>query len=212
MQATGTTGVLDLCSGGGGPWLTLQPELEKSGPVTVVLSDLYPNLEALAATRARSGGRLEVHTGSVDATSVPPGLEGVRTMFNAFHHFPPEAARRILADAVARRRSIVVVDGPNSRAIGLLAMPLQIPLILLLTPFVRPFKWSRLFFTYVLPLIPAIVLFDGTVSFLRFYLEDELRELVAAVPGHDRFEWDIGSTKADGSPVRFTHLVGVPKD
>ena len=33
------------------------------------------------------------------------------------------------------------------------------------TPFVRPFRWSRLLFTYVIPLIPLLVLFDGTVSF-----------------------------------------------
>src|SRR5918993_5781982 len=59
MHATRTTEVLDLCSGGGGPWLTLQRELAKSGPVRVLLSDLYPNLDALAAIRARSGGQLE---------------------------------------------------------------------------------------------------------------------------------------------------------
>lgn len=211
MAATGTTRVLDLCSGGGGPWLTLLPELEKSGPATVVLSDLYPNREALDRTRARSGGRLEVHPGSVDATRVPRDLEGVRTMFNAFHHFPPEAARQILADAVAGRRAIVVIEGVSARAPGLLALPLQVPLILLLTPFMRPFKWSRLFFTYVLPLIPGIVVFDGFVSFLRLYLEDELREMVAGIPGHERFDWDIGSTRGRGNPVGFLHLVGVPK-
>jgi hypothetical protein len=211
MRAAGTTRVLDLCSGGGGPWPTLEPELAKSGPVAVVLSDVYPNLAALGAARARSGDRLAIHPASVDATDVPPDLDGVRTMFNAFHHFPPAAARRILEDAIGKRRAIVVVEGTNSRALGLLAMPLQIPLMLLLTPFVPPFKWSRLFFTYLVPLIPLIVLFDGTVSFLRLYLEDELREMVASIPGHDCFEWDIGSTKSSGSPVPFLRLIGVPK-
>ena len=32
MNATGTSSVVDLCSGGGGPWETLAGELAKSGP------------------------------------------------------------------------------------------------------------------------------------------------------------------------------------
>jgi hypothetical protein len=211
MRDTGTDKVLDLCSGGGGPWLTLQPELARSGPVSVVLSDRYPNVEALENVRARSGNQLGFHAMPVDATNVPKELDGVRTMFNAFHHFPPEAARAILADAVGKRRAVAVFEGTDTRAIGLLAMPLQMPLILLLTPFVRPFRWSRLLFTYAIPLIPGLVFFDGTVSFLRLYLEDELRELVAGIPDHDRYEWDIGSTTARGIPIGLTHLVGVPR-
>lgn len=211
MEGTGTSSVLDLCSGGGGPWLTLEPELAKSGPVKVVLSDLYPNIEALRHARARSQERLGFHATPVDATNVPVELSGVRTMFNAFHHFPPESARSILADAVAKRRAIAIFEGTNNRAMGVLAMPLQLPAILLLTPLLRPFRWSRLVFTYVLPLIPGIVLFDGTVSFLRLYFEDELHELVAGVPGHDCFDWDIGSTRARDIPIRLTHVVGIPK-
>ena len=211
MDATGTNTVVDLCSGGGGPWLTLEEDLARSGPVRVILSDLYPNIEALSAARERSGGRLAFHPDPVDATNVPPGLDGVRTLFNAFHHFPPASARAILADAVANHRAIVVVEGTRSRVVGFMAMPLQLPLILLLTPFVRPFRWSRLLLTYVVPLIPLIVAFDGTVSFLRLYLEHELREMVAGVPGHESFDWDIGSTKVPGIPHRLSHLIGIPK-
>jgi hypothetical protein len=211
MDAMGTTSIVDLCSGGGGPWLTLQPELARSGPVAVTLTDRYPNVEALERLRARSGGRLGFHPSMVDATRVPPALDGVRTMFNAFHHFPRELATAILADAVRQRRAIAIVEGVDSRAAGLLAMPLQLPAILLLTPWVRPFRWSRLVFTYALPLIPLLVLFDGTVSMLRLYLEDELRELVASIPGHEGFAWDIGSTPIPGAPVGLTHLVGVPR-
>ncbi len=211
MDATGTTNIVDLCSGGGGPWLTLERELAKSGPVNVGLSDLYPNLEAFEDLRTRSGGRLGFHARTVDATDVPAEVDGVRTMFNAFHHFPPELATAILADAVRKQRGIVIVEGINHRAVGLLAMPLQLPAIVLLTPFVRPFRWSRLLFTYVMPLIPLLVLFDGTVSMLRLYLQDELRELVARIPGHETFEWDIGTTSIGRMPIGLAHLVGIPK-
>jgi hypothetical protein len=90
-------------------------------------------------------------------------------------------------------------------------MLLQLPAMLLLTPFVRPFRWSRLLLTYLVPLVPLIVLFDGTVSLLRLYLEDELRELVRQVPGHDTFEWDISSARIRDAPIGVTCLVGIPK-
>ena len=211
MEVTRTTTVLDLCSGGGGPWLTLERDLAKTGPVRVVLSDMFPNRDALERARTESGGRLHFHDAPVDAGNVPADLEGVRTMFNAFHHFPPGDARRILADAVAKRRAIVIVEGTSHRGAAAITMPLQLPAVLLGTPFVRPFRWSRLLLTYALPLIPLLVLFDGTMSLLRLYLEDELRELVASVPGHETYDWDIGVTRIAPGPVGLLHLIGLPK-
>jgi hypothetical protein len=113
---------------------------------------------------------------------VPRGLDGFRTLFNAFHHFRPELARRILADAVAARRPIAVFEVVSRRLlplVGLLLSPLN---VLVLMPFVRPRRWSWLFFTYVVPVIPLFVLWDGVVSWLRIYSEPELR----APPGSRR--------------------------
>ena len=209
MQATGTDRIIDLCSGGGGPWLTLERELRKTGPVTVELSDLYPNSDARAYLRQAGQGRLTFHPGSVDATDVSPSMGGVRTMFNSFHHFPPELAKAILADAVRKRRAIAIFEGGFSRWL-VLTMPLQLPALLIFTPFVRPFRWSRLFLTYLVPVIPFLVLFDGMVSMLRIYLPDELRELVGQVPGHETFDWDIGMTTGR-APFGPLHLIGTPK-
>jgi len=79
------------------------------------------------------------------------------------------------------------------------------------TPFVRPFRWSRLLYTYIVPLIPFMVLFDGIVSFLRLYSADELAAIVASVPGQDTYHWDIGGTPILGLPVTLGHFVGLPK-
>ena len=210
MQAVGTSNVIDLCSGGGGPWLTLGAELAKTGPVNVVLSDLHPNIDALGRVRDQTEGRVRVHPGRVDASDVPAELDGVRTMFNAFHHFPPELARRILGDAVAKRRPIAIFEGASRRGLGFVAIPMQVPLLALFTPFVRPFRWSRIALTYLLPLIPALVVFDGTMSFLRLYLEEDLRELIRSVPGHETYEWEIGSEKVAGLPGMLS-MVGTPR-
>jgi hypothetical protein len=60
------------------------------------------------------------------------------------------------------------------------------------------------------PLIPFIVMFDGTMSMLRIYSPEELRELIATVPEHESFDWDIGTTRVVGSALGITHLVGIP--
>jgi hypothetical protein len=199
----------DAIRDGGTDWLAF---LANTTRVFVPrLTDRFPNHTAFADWSARSGGTVAGHPEPVDATDVPASLDGVRTLFNAFHHFPPPVARAILADAVRKRRSIVIVEGVDHRGKGLLGMPLQLPAVLLCTPWVRPFRWSRILLTYLVPLIPLLVLFDGTVSVLRYYLADELRELVAAVPEHETFDWDIGSTPIGQLPVGLTHLVGIPR-
>ena len=54
-----------------------------------------------------------------------------------------------------------------------------VPLIILLvTPAIRPLRLSRLIFTYLLPAIPIIGLFDGIVSCLRTYSPEEMRQLI----------------------------------
>ena len=209
MAAADTHVIVDLCSGAGGPWRSLGPALAKHGPVRVVLTDLYPNVRAFTAVRAEAP-EVDFHPQPVDATSVPASLQGVRTMFNAFHHFPFSKAAAVLGDAVAAGQPVAIFEGAGTRALALVAMPMQIPLLLLLTPFVRPFRWSRLLFTYLIPLIPLLVLFDGTVSFLRLYSREELREVIAAAPCSEQFKWEIGSAKVPGLPVRLGYLLGVP--
>src|SRR5262245_20428520 len=56
-----TDQVIDLCSGGGGPWLTFERALAKSGEVKVLLTDLFPNRDAFRYTAEGSQGRIRVH-------------------------------------------------------------------------------------------------------------------------------------------------------
>jgi hypothetical protein len=211
LRRTGARRVVDLCSGGGGPWPRLLPELDREGePVEVLLTDLYPNLDALRRVRAATGGRLAFREESVDATRIPPGLDGFRTLFTAFHHFPPERARAILRDAVRARQGIGVFEA-TKRSPGSVAAMLPTPLaVLLATPFIRPFRPSRLLWTYLLPAVPALVLWDGVVSCLRTYTPDELREMTGEFAG-EGYRWEIGEAKGKGGPAPVTYLVGWPE-
>jgi len=210
IERCGARGIVDLCSGGGGPWLALAPLLAAPGSGAIRLTDSYPNVAALNRVSAASEGRIAFCAEPVDAANVPAGFDGVRTIFNAFHHFRPHEARAILADAVAQRRAIAIVEGADHRLLGVLLILLMPLAMLLLTPLIRPFRWSRILLTYLLPLIPLLALFDGTVSMLRIYSPEELREMVAGIPGSESFEWDIGTQPVRGSPVGLTYLIGLP--
>jgi hypothetical protein len=79
-----------------------------------------------------------------------------------------------------------------------------------LTPVVRPFRWSRLFWTYLAPVIPAAVLFDGVVSCLRIYTPDEMLAMGRELGGAE-YEWESGVEYPAGSPVPIPYLIGVPR-
>ena len=96
----GAKRVVDLCSGGGGPWLSpsWRGALAKHAPLTVLLTDKFPS----GALSARLSGDPSIRSVdfSVDAACVPECLRGFRTIFSSFHHFPDAIARDVLGDAV----------------------------------------------------------------------------------------------------------------
>ncbi len=190
--------VLDLCSGAGGPWATLRMQLDEPRP-EVLLTDFYPN---------PTGAKLPYYPEPVDAAAVPPTLVGFRTLFASFHHFRPEQARAILADAVEKQQGIAVFEATARTfpaVLGMLFVPLAVWLI---TPQIRPVRFGQLFWTYLIPILPLAALFDGIVSCLRTYTPDELRELVV---GLDGYTWEIGSEPVPRSPIPITYLIGIPK-
>lgn len=212
LERTGARQVLDLCSGAAGPWLWLQPVLaERGASVSVCLTDKYPNLEAFRQSDRLTHQSISFHPQSVDATQVPAELTGFRTIFSAFHHFPPQQACAVLADAVHKRQGIAVFEGTQHSVLALLLM-LPVPfMVLLTTPFIRPFRWSRLLWTYLIPLLPLTTLFDGLVSCLRTYSVEELRDLTARLDAND-YHWDIGTVKSRSGPIPITYLIGVPNE
>jgi hypothetical protein len=210
FQRTDTRHVLDLCSGAAGPWLWLHPVLAERGVnVSVCLTDKYPNREALGQASRPTDQAITYHPQPVDATRVPRELPGFRTMFTAFHHFRPEQACAVLADAVQRGRAIAVFEATERSALALMLILLAPLMVLVMTPLIRPFRWSRLLWTYLIPLVPLITLFDGLVSCLRTYSVQELRDLTARLDPND-YHWDIGTVKGKMTPIPVTYLIGVP--
>lgn len=205
LEGSGATRVVDLCSGGGGPWLRLHDQFPD---IEVCLTDLYPNSAAFDHACEQTGGKIQFAVNSVDATDVPAELTGFRTIFTAFHHFRPQTARKVLEDAVNKGQGIAIFEITERSPLPIAAMCLTGLMVLFITPFIRPFKVSRLIWTYLVPLMPILTPIDGVVSCLRTYSVEELKELTH---GLDSFEWHIGARKEGNSPGHLTYLVGYPK-
>jgi hypothetical protein len=78
----------------------------------------------------------------------------------------------------------------------------------LATPFIRPFRMSRLLFTYLLPLVPFTCWWDGLVSAMRAYT---VKEMLALTQGLDGYNWIAGRASIPGTRAHVTWLRGVPK-
>jgi len=209
LKDAGVTRIVDLCSGGAGPLPILVETLAARGlPVTATLTDLYPNLRAFERAKLRSKGRIDFHRDPVDARTLPRSLRGLRTLFNSFHHFKPDDALAVLRSAAADRQPIAIFE-VSERTLRMLLGILLTPLsVWLFTPFIRPFRWRRLFWTYLIPMVPLTCGWDGIVSQLRAYTVAELRQM-----GEDAgsMRWQAGQAPLPIGRGRLTYLIGIPK-
>ncbi|HXM09849.1 MAG TPA: hypothetical protein VN946_07885 [Terriglobales bacterium] len=209
LDLTGRRAVVDLCSGGGGPWLELSRQLRVASPdVQIWLTDKYPNLGALQRVNTASDDHLSYYRPSVDATKVPLGLKGLRTMFTSFHHFSPEEAHHILQNAVDAGEGIGIFEVTRRALSTIGIVSAWVLMLFVCTPWIRPFRWSRLLWTFLVPIIPVVLLFDGVVSCLRTYQPQELREMVDKLTAGE-YEWEIGEYVTGRVPV--TYLIGCPR-
>jgi hypothetical protein len=205
-----TNQVIDMCSGGGGPWSELQTALDSSGtPVKVRLTDKFPNLPAFRWAATSSQQKITFDPKPVDATKMGMKLKGFRTMFTSFHHFSVKPAQGILQDAVDAGAGIGIFEASARKVSSIAMMFLWALSQFFFAPFIRPFTWPRLFWTYVIPLVPFVVLFDGIVTCLRSYSPAEMLEIANRTSG-EAYRWEAGICHDGFFHVPITFLVGYP--
>lgn len=209
LEKSGTTQIIDLGSGGGGPLPKLNKILKKKNPgLKILLTDYFPNIDALEIAKKKAENIDYIRT-PVDARNVPGNLKGLRTFFLTFHHFEPEDAKKILQDAVHSKNAIAIFEGQERSFASLLAMFLSPVSVLLTTLFIRPFNLKRLLFTYVIPLVPLFVWWDGIVSSLRTYSVEEMKNLISELDHKDDYEWEVGRIRS--GPGYILYLLGAEK-
>ena len=130
----------------------------------------------------------------VDATRIPDaiGRGRARTIINVLHHLSPVLARGVFEDAVRGGRGVFVAEAFERNPVSFLNFAFAgLPALLanpLLSPEDRAWKAA---FTYLTPAALGISVWDGVVSALRMYTEEELREMVA--PFGASWRWTYGT-------------------
>lgn len=212
LHRSNQSNILDLCSGGNGPWVSLAKKLpdESNQKYSITLTDLYPNQFAIHRSNSLRYGNIKYLSASINALQVPKELKGFRTLFSSFHHLNPTQAQTVLKNAVEAKSGIAIFESTQRHPLSIIYM-LFTPLIVLInTPFIRPFRWSRIFWTYFIPLIPLIVAFDGIISCLRTYSVEELKEMARKINAPN-YHWEIGLEKIGFLPIGVTYLIGYEK-
>jgi hypothetical protein len=210
LEKSGTNQIIDLGSGGGGGLIWLNSELKKDIPnLKVTLTDYYPNISAFKYTK-QEADNFEFVEKSVDARNVPSELKGLRTQFLSLHHFRPVDAKLILQNAIDTNSSIAIFEAQERSVPSILAMLFSPLSVLITTPFIRPFKLGRIIFTYLIPIVPLFVLWDGIVSSFRTYSVKEMNELVGNLNGTENYDWEINKIKS--GPGVVLYLLGTKKE
>ncbi len=208
-EETGTTNVIDLCSGGAGPIPAINADLRaRDVHLRFTLTDKFPNLAAFQHAAENADGAIRFEPTSVDVANVPRSLIGIRTIFNGLHHFRPDEVHAILRDAVDAGQPIATFELVERRLASILPLVLLPIIVIAVTPAIRPRTFSRFFWTYLLPVMPLVTWWDGVVSHLRSYTPAELEAMTVPFP---EYTWRTGKSPIGKTGNSVTYLIGVPR-
>jgi hypothetical protein len=209
LQETTVERVVDLCAGSGGPWPELIEKVAGEKPLAVYLTDKFPRSESADGWETAPSHRIEFVNESIDAGNVPNDLRGFRTIFNSFHHFEEEQAKRLLRNATERQEGVGVFELPQRDLFTVCSTVFMGIGSLIFAPFSDKTSAGFLFWTYVIPVLPLVLWLDGLLSCLRAYTAAEMLELAKASSAD--YRWEAGTLKSSKLPLKITYLIGVPR-
>jgi hypothetical protein len=189
---------VDLCAGSGNPTIGISSAL--SYDYEIMLTDLYPTNIPLKSSN------INWYPNAVDATKAI-SLNGFRTMFNAFHHFDDHQKTMILKNHAQHGLFIAEILQPSLFELIKIAITTTIGQIIF-RPFVRPFSWMGIIFTYFIPINLFTVTWDGIASVLKSSSTSELKTLAErALP--DGFQIEIGRSGKFGMKVNYLLIIPI---
>jgi len=196
---------------------------DSNNGVDFVLTDIAPHLEAWEEAAKKSDNIHYIST-SVDAANSPRDLlkpftkKGSEFMakpkmfrlFNlAFHHFEDPLAAKILQNSIDTSDGFGIFELQGRTFSSMITMSLMWPVLLLVSPFYFWNSPGHLFFTYIIPIIPFVIVVDGYTSSLRTRTADEIMALISrngSVPG---WEFRSGSECHTWPTGEMTYFIGI---
>jgi hypothetical protein len=192
--------IVVLCAGSGGGILDVANALPPDTKIT--LTDLAPD-----GSFTTTSSMITYDARAVDARDIPTDLKGARVFYGSFHHFDPGDARGILHAAVQANVPITIFEATERSVRGIAVCSLIPILVLVMMPLIRPVRLLWLVLTYLLPILPAVILWDGLVSSLRSYTQ---RELGGFVETFKSYQWEVGVLLGPRQE-HISYLCGAPR-
>jgi uncharacterized ParB-like nuclease family protein len=153
------------------PAVYLQQQLPANIPT--LLTDKYP------VTGFKNKPATTYSSIPVDVLEIQPSANTVYTMYNAFHHFSAEQQKALVKKMAAYKTCFLIGEILTPGFFNLVKILLTTTLLqLLVAVFVKPFSWSRLFFTYIIPVNLFTVTYDGIISVTRSKTAKEYDDLL----------------------------------
>ena len=151
----------------------------------------------------------KINRSFVDRKNFKAREEGLYLIVNSFHQLKPEEARNMLAEISEKGYPVAVLEGNNDSLWQGFGMLVIVPLTVILTaPFVKPFRFSRIIFTYLVPILPLITMIDGFLALFKLYTPKDLDELVRQLTT-DNYTWKSGKID-NGRGGKIIYLLGHP--
>jgi len=222
LRRGGLSQIIDLGSGAGGvlpDTLAAIGRMAGASEVSLLLSDKYPNDDAVKRFNGRAVMGVQYCEEPVDATKLEAAPAGLKTMVNCFHHMRPDQARAILRSAADQREPLLIYEMGGHQTVSpllwLLTLPVALPVVFLtgmvMSAFVRPVTAKQLVFTYFIPVIPLFYAWDGWASTPRIYVEEDLDELLEGLEKVG-YSWEKGYGVSKKGSRLGTYLLGLPDD
>jgi len=191
----------DCCTGAAGPMQFLIHQ-HFSTP-TIFITDKYLQPIQLAATNAT------IHFETVDILQDSIPGNGLITMFNALHHFSKEERIQIITSVAQSNRPFLFVEITHPTLINFITITLATTIgQLLFAPFVSPFSWKRLLFTYIIPVNLITITWDGWISVFRsitsksfFQIQNETGTAAYSISFTQKGSWWKKISILTGQPI-----------
>lgn len=204
----------DLCAGGGlYDWRFAQYLSRRLGrTLRVRLTDLYPSYRRWKEIEDLSGGMVIPSDRPMSARDAIESEEGLHVMFSGLHHFSPDEIEEMILAAVEKGRALAFFDYSQRRRLLWEAFMMfsSVPFMILTAPLVWKFSWKRLFFTWIFPVLPLLLLTDGWLSRLRAYRVEELRGILDRIPLPPGWRADAGYDPVYWYTGLVTYLIVLP--
>ncbi|KAJ4424418.1 hypothetical protein N0V82_000940 [Gnomoniopsis sp. IMI 355080] len=186
-------------------------------PIHFVLTDLHPHIHNWSLAAAASP-QIHYAPRSIDASASPPDLlssiepplpatssrpRTFRTFNLAFHHLPTPLASSVLADTLSTSSGFAIIELQDRHLRSFLAVCLLGLGVLAFAPYFA-WRWrspGTLFWSWVVPVLPFVLVWDGWMSALRTRTVEEITEMMANCGAEADLvkKWEVRSG-------RITHL------